>query len=135
MGAPRMLALAALLAALGTVCLVAVPLMRQAAEPAATLEIAVAEAPALRAGRPPARRGVIRVLPGQELVGGTETYPYWERENTGDPEGFADDYIDFCIRKLYPEVGCPGAWDSPAWNPIRDTYDEDHPELNIWPPE
>jgi len=132
MGAPRMLALAALLAALGTVCLVAVPLMRQEAAPVATLEIA--EAPGVLVGRPRSR-GLIRVLPGQELVGGTETYPYWERENTGDPEGFADDYIDFCIRKLYPEVGCPGAWDSPAWNPIRDTYDEDHPELNAWPPE
>jgi len=75
----------------------------------------------------------MRVLPGQQLYG-TETYPYWERENTGDPEAFADDYIDLCIRNLYPEVGCPGAWDSKVWNPIRDTYDDSHPELDVWPP-
>jgi len=30
------------------------------------------------------------------------------------------DYIDLCIRNLYPEVGCPGAWDSRVWSPIRE---------------
>ena len=38
-----------------------------------------------------------------------DTFPYWERENTGDPELFAQEYIDYCINKLYPDVGCPGA--------------------------
>ena len=33
---------------------------------------------------------------------------------------YLQDYIDLCIRKLYPEVGCPGAWDSKVWNPIRE---------------
>ena len=117
MAASRLLTLAGLLAALGAVCLVAVPLMRETATNV-EMQVEVETAP-LRTGRLP-RRGIIRVLPGQQLVGGTETYPYWERENTGDPEAFADDYIDFCIRKLYPEVGCPGAWDSKAWNPIRE---------------
>ncbi len=126
----RTLALAAVLAALGAACLVAVPLGRAgAAVPTADLELGAA---APRAAR--LRRAAIHVVPGQQLVGGTETYPYWEREYTGDPEAFADDYIDLCIRNLYPEVGCPGKWDSLVWNPIRDTYDEDHPELDAWPP-
>ncbi len=37
-----------------------------------------------------------------------DTFPYWERENTGDPELFAQEYIDYCINNLYPDVGCPG---------------------------
>ena len=118
----RLAMLSSLLAALGAVCLVAVPLMRQAAAaaPSVALQLEVAAAAPARAAVRLPRRGMIRLLPGQQLVGGTETYPYWEREYTGDPEAFADDYIDFCIRKLYPEVGCPGAWDSKAWNPIRE---------------
>eukprot|EP00960_Hanusia_phi_P042890 755755-Hanusia_phi.AAC.1 len=55
-----------------------------------------------------------------QILWGTETYPYWEREHTGDPEMFAQEYIDLCIRKLYPEVGCPGSWDSPYWSPIHE---------------
>lgn len=39
-----------------------------------------------------------------------DTFPYWERENTGDPELFAQEYIDYCINKLYPDVGCPGTY-------------------------
>jgi hypothetical protein len=131
----RTLALAALLAALGAACLVAVPLGRAgAAAPTADLELVAAAPRAARLRAARLRRAPIRVVPGQQLVGGTETYPYWEREYTGDPEAFADDYIDLCIRNLYPEVGCPGKWDSKVWNPIRDTYDEDHPELDAWPP-
>ena len=189
-----LLAIATLLAALGAVCLIAVPLGRAGAVPAADLELLVGAAPRARlrpalvaslpfgsetfpigvsergpprveplrvegandenadvseADGPQLKVGVkalraLRVVPGQKLVGGTETYPYWERENTGDPEAFADDYIDECIRNLYPAPGhsvseakpsgCPGAWDSRVWSPIRDTYDEDHPELNVWPP-
>jgi len=191
-----LLALAALLAALGAVCLIAVPLGRAGAVPAVDLELLVGAAPRARlrpvpvfrsaaslpfgsdtfpmgvSERWPPRveplrvedaneenadaskadgrqlkmgvRRAFRVVSGQQLVGGTETYPYWERENTGDPEAFADDYIDECIRNLYPAPGhsvseakpsgCPGAWDSRVWSPIRDTYDEDHPELNVWPP-
>jgi hypothetical protein len=37
-----------------------------------------------------------------------DTFPYWERENTGDPELFAKEYIDYCVNNLYPDVGCPG---------------------------
>mmetsp|Transcript_23436 Transcript_23436/g.37761 ORF Transcript_23436/g.37761 Transcript_23436/m.37761 type:complete len:128 (+) Transcript_23436:2-385(+) len=113
-GAP----LAVLLAVLGAACLVAVPFQHTVA-PAERLMVS---------------QQMMRVLPGHQLYG-TETYPYWERENTGDPEAFADDYIDLCIRNLYPEVGCPGAWDSRVWSPIRDTYDDSHPELDTWPPE
>ncbi|EKX48012.1 hypothetical protein GUITHDRAFT_162508 [Guillardia theta CCMP2712] len=83
--------------------------------------------------RVPRRRMAMRAR-GQ-MLWGTETYPYWEREHTGDPEMFAEEYIDLCIRKLYPEVGCPGSWDSSYWSPIHDEYDNDHPELDIWPPE
>ena len=39
-----------------------------------------------------------------------DTFPYWERENTGDPELFAQEYIDYCINNLYPDVGCPGVY-------------------------
>ena len=67
--------LAAVLAVLGTLCLVAVPWGRST--PTSDLELVD-------------MRRLIRLAPGQELVGGTETYPYWERENTGDPEAFAD---------------------------------------------
>lgn len=51
-----------------------------------------------------------------------DTFPYWERENTGDPELFAQEYIDYCINNLYPDVGCPGAclslkhWKIWGWN-------------------
>lgn len=135
-----LLALAALLAFVGAVCLITVSLGRAGALPASDLELVVGSVHRPNVGL----RRAFRVVPGQQLVGGTETYPYWERENTGDPEAFADDYIDECIRNLYPEPGhlvseakpsgCPGAWDSRVWSPIRDTYDEDHPELNVWPP-
>jgi hypothetical protein len=47
----------------------------------------------------------------------------------------ADEYIANCIQKLNPSVGCEGAWDSPVWGTPRDTYDDGHPELDIWPPE
>ena len=67
-GAP----LALLLAVLGAACLVAVPFQRTVA-PAERLMVSQQ----------------MMVLPGQQLYG-TETYPYWERENTGDPEAFAD---------------------------------------------
>ena len=130
MARSTLMPVAVLLAALAAACLVAMPLGSRMTRPSAALGLELA--PSAAGTR--MTQGV-RVAPGQVLVGGTETYPYWERENTGDPEAFANDYIDLCIRKLYPEVGCPGGWDSRSWSPIRDTYDEDHPELDIWPPE
>ena len=130
MARSTLMPVAVLLAALAAACLVAMPLGSRLTRPSAALGLELAPSAAGTRMTP-----VVRVAPGQVLVGGTETYPYWERENTGDPEAFADDYIDLCIRKLYPEVGCPGGWDSRSWSPIRDTYDEDHPELDIWPPE
>lgn len=44
-------------------------------------------------------RGRLAVVPGQSLIYDADFLPYWERENTGNPEAFADEYIDLCIRK------------------------------------
>ena len=89
---PRAPILAVLLAVLGTLCLVSVPLGRHwhSAAPVADLELIAAVPRAARIRAAGMRRGMMHILPGQQLVGGTETYPYWEREYTGDPEGFAD---------------------------------------------
>jgi len=80
-GAPQ----AVLLAVLGAACLVAVPFQHTVA-PAERLMVSQQMMPAERLT---VSQQMMRVLPGHQLYG-TETYPYWERENTGDPEAFAD---------------------------------------------
>jgi hypothetical protein len=96
------------MAVMGVLCLVAVPMGRRGVGTVPTLDL---ELMAGRVERGPVMHGV-RVLPGQILVGGTETYPYWERENTGDPEAFADVSLPICLPRAHgfilvsPNVGC-----------------------------
>ncbi len=58
--------------------------------PTTDLELIAAVPRAARIRASAMRQRMIHIVPGQRLVGGTETYPYWEREYTGDPEAFAD---------------------------------------------
>ena len=58
--------------------------------PTTDLELIAAVPSAARIRASAMRQRMIHIVPGQRLVGGTETYPYWEREYTGDPEAFAD---------------------------------------------
>jgi len=64
--------------------------MRRSPTPTTDLELIAAVPRAARIRASAMRQRMIHIVPGQRLVGGTETYPYWEREYTGDPEAFAD---------------------------------------------
>jgi len=115
-----MLGLAAGLAGLGVLCLVAAASGRGRAIESEQLVPGARGALLLR---------TVRGRVTQSMLYGDEFFPFWERENTGDPESFANAYVDLCIRKLGP---CPGVWDSPAFSgEMRDTYDEDHPYLGL----
>jgi hypothetical protein len=65
----------------------------------------------------PTERDLLGRVPAgaQMLIYDADFIPYWERENTGDPELFAQEYIDLCINKLYPDVPCPGK--TSIWQP------------------
>jgi hypothetical protein len=71
-------------------CLVLAATWGRSPTPTTDLELIAAVPRGARIRASAMRQRMIHIVPGQRLAGGTETYPYWEREYTGDPEAFAD---------------------------------------------